>query len=784
MDQRTLTVLEFDRVLAAAAGLASTDLGRAAVLSLRPLAQPERQDYELDRLAEMVGYLAVEAGFDFTGLIDLRPLLAPLDSGGSYLDPEDLALVGEVLACLSRLKGRLKGLGKDYPLLAALAEGLGDHRDLTAAFKRTFGPGLTIADSASPELKRIRRRLTGIKDTIRSELQTILDDGRSQQLWQDELITQRSGRFVLPVRSGRQGRLDGIIHDSSASRQTVYLEPLAVTGLNNQLGLMSAEERREVIKILTRLTDQLRPLADQLIAEVALAGELDGVQARARLARGLRAVRPELIDHGRLKLRQARHPLLVLGPTEAVPVDLHFPEGKSVLIVSGPNAGGKTVALKTMGLLTLMALSGLFIPADEGAEVPRFRAVAASIGDEQAISDGRSTYSARLAWLREMVDSAGPGRLVLIDELGGGTDPAEGAALGLAVLDSLADQGAHILATTHLNAVKSWAAARPEADNLSVLFEPDTKRPTFELAYGRPGLSNAFDIAAQVGLKPELIDRAAGYLGGDEERFKTILARLAELADSHDQARKLAQAEETRLRRIRREAEADRDDLKRRRDKLAAEGKKQIEAKIARAEATLERILARAEAPDKKARDRAKYRFYDEKSRLKTTFAPSAEKEAAPNQAPSLSRGQAVKVKGFPQPGEVTGLARSGGRVEVRLAGGLRVKVDPADLSPAAKADQPARQPAPQPVTGPARSGLWPEVKIIGLRVDEALPVVDKALDEAALDGTGRLAIVHGIGTGALRSAVREFLAGHPQVKRFGSASGTSGPAVTEVELN
>ncbi len=781
MDSHTLRVLEFGEVLEATASLAATPLGAAAVSALAPIADRRRLDEELDRLEEMVRFLAVEPGLDMSGLNDIEPFLPRIEAEGAFLDPEELETIHRTVACLARLKGRLEAAAERCPLLAEMGSRLGEHRELLAAFRKTFGPGLTIADSASPELKRIRRRLTGLKDSIRAELETIISAKRSQGLLQDEIITQRSGRFVLPVKSSRQGDLSGIIHDSSASRQTVYMEPLAVTGLNNQLGLMTAEERREVVRILTRLTEMIRPLVPELTAQIELAAELDSLQARARFAARLKAVKPELDDEGRLELKAARHPLLILGPGEAVPVDLAFPEDRSILIVSGPNAGGKTVALKTMGLLCVMAHSGFFVPAAEGSRLPFLSGLAASIGDDQAIAAGESTFSARLGWLKRVLDEAGEGWLVLIDELGGGTDPAEGAALGLAALDRLADQGAKVLATTHLNFIKAWAAANERALNASVLIDQDSRRPTYELAYGRPGLSNAFEMADSVGLDRELTARARRYLGGEEERFKTILTELTRLDDDHRRARAEIEAERRKLEARQAEAKRLRRALERDRERLIEEERARLNEMLAKAEAALERILARADTDDVRARDRAKYRFYGEKSRLKAAFGPAPGRPETPP-ASGFKAGQAVKVAGFAQPGVVEADAPPGRKVKVRLAGGMRVTTDPAEVAPTAAPPE-DRRPRATVGPGPSRSSLRPEIKIIGLRVDEALPVVDKALDDALLSGVDKLAIVHGVGTGALRSAVREFLAGHPRVRCFGSAPGIQGPAVTEVEL-
>jgi len=777
MDQQTLRVLEFGDVLEAAASLGSTPLGATRVLGLRPIQEIERRGLELDRVAEVAAFIKVEGDLDLSGLHDLSRFGPRLAKPGAMLLPEDLELFRQTLDCLARIRRRLSSAER-YPLLKDLTRPLQDYSQLGQELARAFGPGLTVADGASRRLKELRRRRGSLKEEIRTRLEEILDEQRGRGLIQEELITQRNDRFVVPVKSGRQGELEGVIHDASATRRTVYLEPLAVTGLNNQLGLLAGEERREIERILKRLTGLVAAIWPDLEGQIDVLAELDGLQARARLAERLKAVRPELDQSGRLELREARHPLLCLSGREVIPVDLVFPQDKRTLIISGPNAGGKTVALKTLGLLCLMAASGFLIPAAEGSRLPLLKNLAATIGDDQDLSEGASTYSARLKRLKDILAAAGPGWLVLIDELGAGTDPAEGSALGLAVLDRLSRQGARSLATTHLNLIKAWAATRPEALNLSVDFDPASRRPTYRLIYGQPGLSNAFETAAQVGLGPEVLAGARDYLGGEEERFKSLLEDLTRLAEGQRRGLAAVEAERRDLAEARRLAgEAGRRFEAERRELLEREGLRLRET-LERAEAELAGILEQARSREQKERERARYRFFEEKGRLKRALRPG---EFWPGPVRPLPAGQPVRVAGLKRPGELLEPMEAGRPVEVRLAGGVRLKVDPARVSPAEARDD--RRPRERLAPGPSREAFRPEVKIIGLRVEEALPVIDKALDEAVLAGLERLAIVHGVGTGALRRAVREFLAGHPQVKNFYSPEGVAGAAVTEVEL-
>ena len=469
-------------------------------------------------------------------------------------------------------------------------------------------------------------------------------------------------------------------------------------------------------------------------------------------------------------------------------MDLRFPEGKRILIISGPNAGGKTVALKTLGLLHLMALSGLPIPAAEGSRITFCTGLAALIGDDQAISDGASTFSARLKWYKEILDSTGPGSLVLIDELGGGTDPAEGAALGLAVLDRLAEKGVRVLATTHLSFIKVYAAGNEWAENLAVQFDPTTRRPTYELSYGQPGLSNAFEAAATMGLDPEVRAKARDYLSGDEEKFKSLLEKLNRQINSRQEKLAQLEAEKEALARAQNEAERMKRDLEKDREKLISQEGTRIQEMIGRAEEKLVKILKKAESQEAREREQARYGFYETKSGLKRSLAGVGGPVPGRTRSRPLKIGQEVRVEGFNRPGVVTEEIKKGRLMEIRLAGGVKIKVEPSRLEPltgeAPKQDRTWKPKTGSPASRPAPASTWPEVNIIGLRVEEALPRVDKALDEAILTGLARLSVIHGVGTGALRQAVREFLVDHPLVKNFSSPEGLRGAGLTEIEIS
>src|SRR5690606_15757772 len=502
ISQESMRILEFDRIRERLAALAQSEPGRALCLALQPLFDREgvaRLQAETRAATEL---LARGLRPPLGGLSDVRPLVDRA-SRGAVLFPEEIVRVRATLGASAQMRAFLEEAGPPEPL-APLAERLIRRPELERAIDRCVDENGDVLDSASDELARLRQRQREVQARIRQHLERLVHDHRMQDVLQESLVTVRNGRYVVPVRAERRADVPGVVHDQSASGNTLFIEPLAVVELNNRLRRLEAAEAEEIRRILTSLSRRIAEDGAALAPAVESLAQLDLIFARARLGFEMNAVEPVLNGEGRLRLGGARHPLLA---PPVVPIDLWLGDAFHVLVITGPNTGGKTVALKTVGLLALMCQSGLQVPARQ-AELPVFRAIYADIGDEQSIEQNLSTFSSHMRRVIPMLEEAGPEDLVLLDEVGAGTDPDEGAALAEAILEHLRQRGARVVATTHYSQLKGYAYLTEGVENASVEFDAETLQPTYRLQIGLPGRSNALEIAARLGTPPEVIERA------------------------------------------------------------------------------------------------------------------------------------------------------------------------------------------------------------------------------------------------------------------------------------
>jgi DNA mismatch repair protein MutS2 len=722
--------------------------------------------------------LTAEGSPPWDGTGDARPILGEAAPAGAVLDGAALVALGRALAAAARLAAYGQRIAPIAPGLARAWAALPACPALAGTLHDALDPDGRLTDRASPRLRALRRQITALRADLQARVERLLDHPAVAPALQERYVTLRNGRYVIPVRDDARRAVRGIIHDRSQSGATVFVEPEETIPLNNELTRLSLEERDEERRVLGELTDGVRRVLPALEALVEGLGALDLVFARAALAERLSATEPLVEPGGDLDLRAARHPLLVAqrwgappGAGGVVPIDLRVPAGRPGLVLSGPNAGGKTVALETAGLLVLMAHSGCHIPAAPGSRVPLTDEVLAVIGDEQSLAQDLSTFSSFVRQVRGILDVAGPGSLVLLDELGAGTDPAEGAALGAALLETLLDRGARVIVTTHLEPLKVFAQVEPRLQNATVAFDAERLEPTFRLEYGHPGPSHALTIGERLGLPAAVIARARVHVGEESRRLETLLATL-ETRTREAQAREAVAA--------RREAEAQ--------DALASA---QRAVERARAEAGEARRAAQEEARALLAD--ARRRVGQELERLKTDEAGrrrAAQEayrrlraaEAALQPVPPATDEPAlpgeVQLRGLGLRGRVVGEAD--GLVTVQ-AGRLTVKVARTEIEPAAAGG--ARGPGAS-VTLPVREDVPRELHLLGRTSDEARAAVEKFLDDAVLAGHREIRLVHGKGTGALRRAVEACLRGHPLVGSFRLAEPAAGGAgVTVVAL-
>ncbi len=792
--------VEWDAVRRLLSEQAQTPLGRDAALAAWPSPDPEVVARALGLTSQARAALTRIGPPPLDTAGDVRPVLDRARVPGTELSGSELAGLPPFLACLPRVAAWARSVQGTAPDVADLTRGLPGLGDLADALGRALDEDGGVRDEASPRLRRIRRDLRELRRRLVADLERLWQTPDADRVFADRYVTLRHGRYVVPVRAEARQRLRGIVHDRSQSGQTLFVEPEAAVEANNELVQLAREEEQETARILRELTEAVRARLEDLDRAVTVLAELDALFARARLAERLQATPPTLGAGRRVRLRGARHPLLVAqrwatgdeAAADVVPVDIELDEQRPLLVVTGPNAGGKTVALKTLALLVLMAQIGCHIPAAEGSELPVFERLWAVIGDEQSVAENLSTFSAFVKQVREVLEGAGERSLVLLDELGAGTDPDEGAALAQAILETLAERGALVMATTHLEPLKAFASTHPRARNASVEFDTATLAPTFRLRYDRPGQSYALTIAARLGLPAALIARAERHRSAHAARLAELLQRLDDTARSEAERRQALE---------RREHEAAAALAAARAAEAAAVARAREIVERARREAAtmvaeVRRVVA-AELDRLKRGERSRRQLVEARRRLGETLAQAAPAEPEPpaQERAALVPGALVAADHLGLRGRLVALTGGSATVE---AGAMTVRVPVGALRPL-----PAEGPGgPGPAPGRRRGGwavgraepdqrgeardVSPELMLIGKRTDEARDLLEQYLDRAFLAGLASVRLVHGKGTGALRKTVRDLLAAHPLVASYRDgepAEGGAGATVAALKV-
>jgi DNA mismatch repair protein MutS2 len=785
--QKTLERLEWPRIAARLAAAARTPGGRAALAPTEGAADAAPFEPSLEAVrerhaetAEALELLAADGPPPLSGIGEVAPLLSRARKGG-VLGGEELLALRETLAALRETAAFLAARREAAPRLAALAGGVRDTAALERRIEAALEPSGEVRDAAAPALRDARREARAAAAEIQQRLERALRDPELRARLSDAYFTVRGDRYVLPVRVEAKGAVRGILHDASRSGTTVFIEPENLVELNNRLKQCELAVARETQRVLAELSAAAGAAADDTLAGVAALVGVDLAFARASFAQQLQATRPEVGREGIVRAFGLRHPLLPEG--EAVGNDLRLGEGYHVLVLSGPNAGGKTVALKSVALAALCVRAGLFLPALPGARVDLFDAVLADIGDEQDIRESLSTFSAHMANLARIVDQATPHSLVVLDELGTGTDPGEGAAVAQACLEALADRGARVVATTHYNLLKEMAEVDARFANASFAFDPETLAPTYRLEVGHPGASSALAVAARMGLAAPVLARANQLLEREDRRLDRMLSELAAsraaLALEQEEASRARAAGEA----ARAAYEARLAAHEQRREKLYRSLREDLERSFREAREQVAAVVRELQGGGG-AREATRAR-----QRLGELAAAQQEvdREAGiePLEAPPLSPldwrharvGDAVAIRGGGE-GRLLALPDQRGRVAVGV-GSARLLVPRERVGAPREAAAPARAVALHPETHArleaAPAGGAQRCDLRGLRVDEALDRLGEALDRAAAAGAERLLVVHGIGTGALRDAVRRHLSESPYVGRSGPGEDAEG---------
>ena len=766
MDARSLELLEFPLVRARLAELTSFPPSRRLAEALVPDSDPVLVARALDETDQARALLAERTSVGIGAAHDIGPWIERAVRGGR-LDPDHFIAIAETLDATSRLATALAN--ERRTLLRELGRQLHPLPALRSTLARSFDPVGELLDTASPRLGGLRAAVRGAYDRLRRRLDALVASELGGAL-QDPIVTLRNGRYVVPVKAEARSRVKGIVHDASGSGQTLFVEPLVVVELGNAWREAQVAEREEVERILDELSALVAANGPQLREGLEALARFDLWAAKAQLASEMDGVRAATAERPEVVLLGARHPGLT---GRVVPIDIRLGDGYTALVVTGPNTGGKTVTLRTLGLLALMHQAGLHVPAQAGSRLPVFRDVFADIGDEQSIAQSLSTFSGHLRRITRIVEAAGPGTLVVLDELGAGTDPTEGSALAQALLDHFIRAGALVAATTHYAELKAYAHTTERARNASVEFDLETLSPTYRLTIGLPGGSQAFAIAERLGLPGPIVADARSRLTESQQAFEETLARIRAAEGQTSDALERARASEARAADALRHADEERRKARRERDDVVRSARQEAERLVddLRDDVRSTRRRLERETVTAPSIDQAVARAEETLGRL-----PEAEPVAVAAGPPAAPRswrvGERARSRSGGWEGRIAALERGGRRATLE-AGGMRVSVGVDDLEPAVgDAGPTGRRSGRAEATSNAAAlqmsrarSVASSLDLRGARVDEALDALGRYLDDASLAGLDRVTIIHGLGTGALRDAVRAQAGGHPQVK-------------------
>ncbi|MBF2610061.1 endonuclease MutS2 [Listeria welshimeri] len=784
MEKKVEAILEFDKIKKQLTEFASSSLGEQAILELAPATDfqvVQKSQLETEEGAKII---RLRGSAPITGLTDVFAHLKRLEIGGD-LNGLEIYQIGSNLRVSRQMKNFMTDLlemGVELPLLGALSDELLVLKEVEEDIAISVDESGKILDTASEALSTIRRTLRRTEDRVREKLESYLRDRNASKMLSDAVITIRNDRYVIPVKQEYKGHYGGIVHDQSASGQTLFIEPQSVVDLNNERKALQAKEKQEIERILAEISASLAGWINEIHHNTFILGRYDFIFAKARFGKAMKAVTPHLSDAGIVHLIAARHPLL--DAANVVANDIYLGEDFTTIVITGPNTGGKTITLKTLGLLTLMAQSGLQIPAQEDSTIAVFEHVFADIGDEQSIEQSLSTFSSHMTNIVSILEKVNHKSLILYDELGAGTDPQEGAALAIAILDASHEKGASVVATTHYPELKAYGYNRVHATNASVEFNVETLSPTYKLLIGVPGRSNAFDISRRLGLSENIITEARNLVDTESADLNDMISSLEEkrnLAETeYEEARELARGADALLKDLQKEIT----NYYQQKDKLMEQAREKAANIVTKAEVEAEEIIHELRTMQLNGAAGIKeHELIDAKTRLGKAKPKTINKTIpqAPKQKPHVFQvGDNVRVLSLGQKGTLLNkISDKEWNVQIGI---IKMKIKTTDLE-YIQPETPKKQRIITSVLSsdsPAKS----ELDLRGERYEDALQKVDKYLDEALLAGYPQVAIIHGKGTGALRTGVTEYLKNHRMVKsiRFGAAA-EGGNGVTIVEF-
>lgn len=782
MEDRSLKLLEYFHLLDFLKDDATSPLGRKRCEALRPLQDLPLIQSRLAEVMELKKILEIEGDIPLHGLKDIEEILKKLEIEGSILGIRELLdLYDQMVLCkgLRRFFQKLEHF--QAPRLQEKISHLSYQKMLEKEILQAINTKGEILDRASPGLWDIRHRLGGVREKAKGVLEHLLHQDDLHPIFQEHFITLRNGRYVLLIKSDFKHRLEGIIHDQSQSRMTYFFEPLQVVTLNNEINILMGEEKEEEVRILADLSDKVRKESRSLWNDFEILGDLDFLYAMAKFSIRLKSVEPFLNGEGRVNLKGAKNPLLMLRQKDqVVPIHLQMGEGVRVLIISGANAGGKTVALKTLGLIILMAQSGLPIPVTEGSQAAIFQEIFAVIGDEQNIEENLSTFSSHILHVNQILEKAGPHSLVLIDELGVGTHAQEGCALAMGFLDQFREKGASLVVTTHFDQLKVYGYLHPDVENVAVTFDEKTLEPRYTLTYGSSGVSNAFLVAEKLGISKKVLEAARAHREGSGGEVAQSLETLARLKSE-------AEKERLEFLKMKQEVGSERQKLKKMIETIK-EKRKEIYSK---AEEKARKAVQSVEEDLKEWMHRRREEKISlglqrkEIQEIKGKYFPPVRGKEYPSASGSLKIGEHVKIESLRSTGILTHIKKQTHQAEV-LTDQATIKAPLSEVVQVTEGEEKKEtgiQQGPPFFKGKVTEP-YSQINVIGLTIEEALPKVDKLIDQALLHGLEKISIIHGVGSGRLRSAIHQYLSEHRAVKNFSPGeSMRGGLGMTNVEL-
>ena len=788
MEEKSLSTLEYTKILKSLSECAKNDDAKTMAEELKP-----SSDFrEVERaLAETDAAVTMSLKFGSPEILRVEPVdgaIKRLDVGGA-LSAAELLNVARLLKCIRNLKRYTKeqtGALEEYFSELVSAKPIEDE------INRAIVSEDKIADAASPALANVRRKMKNTGAKIKDSLDSMVRSGHYQKFLMDNIVTMRNNRYVVPVKAEHRSEVPGIVHDMSASGSTVFIEPSSVVNANNELHELEIKEKAEIEKVLYELSNKVAEISEQVKYNYETLILIDFIFAKAKLALDMKAVCPKLNTDGKIKIVKGRHPLI--DKSKIVPIDVRLGDDFDVLVVTGPNTGGKTVVLKTIGLFCIMTQAGLHIPANEESEMPVFDDIFADIGDEQSIEQSLSTFSSHMKNIVHIVENAGPNSLVLFDELGAGTDPVEGAALATAIIESIRLIGAKIVATTHYSELKLYALSTDGIENASCEFDVETLSPTYKLLIGVPGKSNAFAISKKLGLPDSIIERSKEKLSDENIKFEDVLGSIEENRVSAQKAREEQERMRREIEQLKDELQREREKIDKKKDKIYDNARAKAEKIIKQAQEDTERMLEEIKQLQKEKRDKEAVRAMEEvrkelKLKEKSNVRPKNRRSGGVKSNVNLNTlklGSNVLIIDLNDKGTVLSINKDNQTAVIQV-GIMKItaKISNLVVLEDEKGSKPESYVAPKRSTGinTAMSGKT-EVDLRGMTIGEAELEVDKFLDESVLSGLSEVSLIHGKGTGALRAGIHEYLRHHPHVRKYRLGRfGEGDIGVTIVEL-